>query len=363
MPQRPTLDNARSAIGILQEAVADFPFKAPHDFSATLAYICTLVARHAVQGSVPLAGISANTPGTGKGLLTDVIAMIGTGQLATKWPQTTDEEEERKRILTVALSGDPVVCIDNVRHPFGSAALDLALTAQTVKDRVLGSMQAVEAPVNCVFFANGNNMSYQGDTPRRVVPIELYSNLEKPEERQNFQHPQLLHWVQRERPRLVTAALTILRAFFVAGCPGQSTAPIGSFESWSHRIREALIWAGEADPAAGRASLTVQDNPELAAFAHMLDCWDDCFEDKPRSLADAAREIRQQAVLAGPENEWNALQSALADLDKRSDGKTLNTKTLGWVFRAHKGRNFQGKRMVVAHQSSKGITWKLERIP
>ena len=64
--------------------------------------------------------------------------MIATGRHAPKMPQVKEEEEERKRLLALALDGDPLVVIDNVVGALGNPALDLAVTSQLFKDRLLG---------------------------------------------------------------------------------------------------------------------------------------------------------------------------------------------------------------------------------
>src|SRR5207249_6545161 len=212
IPNHPTMDHARTAIGHLQEPLADFHFTEHWHFSAALAAMLSLVCRFAIMGNVPLFAIRANTRGSGKSLLADVVSIIGTGRAAPRWPQVTEDEEERKRLLTVALAGYPVIHIDNVVRPLGSPALDLALTAPSFSDRILGKNDSREAPLSMVWLASGNNMQFQGDTARRILPIDLDPKMEKPEERTGFQHNPLTPWVQRERPRLTIAALTILKA-------------------------------------------------------------------------------------------------------------------------------------------------------
>src|SRR5690606_41043849 len=59
------------------------------------------------------------------------------------------------------------------------------------------------------------------DTTRRIIHIRLDVLEEKPEERTGFKHPELLTWIRQNRPRLLTAALTILRAYCNAGMPRQ----------------------------------------------------------------------------------------------------------------------------------------------
>jgi len=80
----------------------------------------------------------------------------------------------------------------------------------------------------------------------------LHTPEEKPEDRQDFKHPNLLNWVAENRPRLAVAAITILRAYFVAACPKVDSTTWGSFESWTATIRGALVWTGLACPLTNR---------------------------------------------------------------------------------------------------------------
>ena len=268
-PARPTLDDARSALGRLQEVVRDFPFARDYHFSAWISAVLSLVCRATIAGCVPLHGITATTRGSGKTLLADTIALIGTGRLAARWSQVFDEDEERKRMLALALDGDPLVCIDNISAPLGSGVLALALTGSSFKDRLLGVSETREAPLSAVFLCTGNNVQYVGDVARRVVPIAIDPIMERPEERTGFAHPSLLPWVHAERPRLTMAALTIVKAYFEAGCPAQGLTPFGSFEAWSDLIRQALVWAG------GRTPMTAARRSKPRAIRSSR-CWRSC---------------------------------------------------------------------------------------
>lgn len=364
IPPRPTLDNARSALGHLQEAVRDFPFTELWHFSATIAALLSLVCRFAVMGNVPLFAIRANTRGSGKSLLADVISLIGTGRAAPRWPQVTEDEEERKRLLTVALAGYPCLHIDNVTRPLGSPALDMALTASSFSDRLLGKHESREAPLNMVWLASGNNMQFNGDTARRIVPIDLDPKMERPEERTNFHHDPLTPWVYQERPRLTVAALTIVKAYFDAGCPAQGITAMGSFEPWSNLIRQALVWAGEADPNEGRKDLEAESNPEYEQLARLLDAWAQCY---PRhnawTLAQVKDDIQLRATVPPqPPNTWNALQEALGACDPKYDGKIFNMRVLGEVFKRFQGRTIAGQRFAKAGELRHAQRWRLEQL-
>jgi hypothetical protein len=291
----------------------------------------------------------------GKGLLADTITLIGTGYQPTKWSQVLDEDEERKRLLTVALSGDPVLCVDNITQPFGSAPLDALITARVIEDRVLGKTQKLSAPANMVIIATGNNLAYRGDMARRVVPIELYTNLEHPEQRTGFQHSPLLPWVASHRPRLVVAALTVLRAFFVAGCPPQQVPPMGSFEPWSDLVRQSLVWAGQADPAEGRATLAVETDPDLAEFAELLQCWLACY-DAPVTLKEAIQDAKQRAVEAGPRDQWNDLRDVF-------DHFAQTRRDVAYTLRKYKGRIVNGAVLRREGTNRKGfVLWSVKPV-
>jgi len=359
----PTLDDARTAIGKLQEVYRDFPFAAPHHFSTVLAATCSLIARYAIQGKVPLFAMRSTTRGAGKGLLVDAITTLATGRQAPRWAQTLDEEEERKRLLTIAVAGDTAVHIDNVTRPLGSGPLDLALTAPTFSDRILGKQVSREAPMDVVFFASGNNMQFQGDTARRVVPIDLEPQEERPEEREGFAHSPLLPWVLKERPALVVAALTLLKAYFTAGCPPQGIKPLGSFEAWSVLIRQALIWAGEADPCAGRQDIEADSDPEFEAFNRVVATWYSCYGPQAKTVKQVVDDIDRHTKSALVSSDWHDLQDAVGTLDPNYPSRGLNTKLIGLALRAWRGRMVGGKRLVKVRTDRNGVVeWRVEML-
>ena len=173
-------------------------------------------------------------------------------------PQVEDAEEMRKRILSIALSGLRVVLLDNVTK-LGGPIIDAALTSTMWRDRILGVSKEVIAPLRPVWIATGNNIEIRGDIIRRTNLVRLESDAERPDARSGFRHDPLVHWVRANRARLVTACLTILRAYCVAGRPKVDMMPWGRFEDWSTNVRAPLIWAGEPDPYLTREKLEEAD--------------------------------------------------------------------------------------------------------
>jgi hypothetical protein len=230
--------------------------------SRVLAAILTPFARYAFKGPSPLFLIDSNVRGSGKSLLADVTSMLWQGAPMPRTPAPNDDEEWRKTITTFVRDAEPIILIDNVVTELGSKALDAALTGSIWKNRLLGKNEQITAPLQISWYVTGNNLLLKADTTRRCLHIKLDSK----EERSEFRHPDLLKWVNQNRPRLVKDVLTILRAFFVAGRPKQNIPPWGSFEGWSDLVREAVCWVTGIDPGNTRNELVSQSDTE----AHLL---------------------------------------------------------------------------------------------
>lgn len=343
VPASPTRQQAHDALAELIEAFVEFPFADRTDQAAALAAVLTVLARHAILGPVPLYAIRARAAGTGKSLLADVVAILGTGRPAPRMAPAKDGDEERKRLVAIAGAGDSIVLIDNIAadHALGSEALDAALTASEVSDRVLGKntgQATITLPWIAVILATGNNLTFAGDTGRRAIPVDLDAKEENPEERTGFRHDPLKPWVTNERPRLVCAALTALRAYFVAGCPRQvHLSSFGSFEEWNDLVRSTLVWTGHGDPCAGRERIREEGDPAREALGTALAAWHDQWEDQPKTLAQVKRELEA-------DDDSAELKDALGGLCLKYNGKDLNTRSLGRALSSHQGRIVGGLR-------------------
>jgi hypothetical protein len=338
--------------------VCDFPFEAEVHFAAWLSSLLTPLGRPAFEGPSPLNLIDANIRGAGKSLLTDVVSVVLTGRPAARMSHTRDEDEIRKAITGLALEATRLVLIDNVEGVFGSATLDRALTAWTWRDRLLGSNDHVELPLRMTWYATGNNIALRSDTPRRCLHIRLESPEERPEERTVFRHPQLLAWVREHRRRILPAALTLLRAYVTAGRPAQRLPGMGSYESWSDLVRSAIVWLGLPDPAATRDDLELAAGTDLGVLAALLEGLEELFAD----LGGEATARAMVAALGAEANRdrFQALRTALRELFPRlKPGEVPTARQLGYKLRAYTGRIVDGRSVVQAKKSTKGVTWAL----
>ena len=271
----PTLDDARAAADELLSVVADFPWSEVVDKVAWLAGVLTPFARPLYSGPVgPILAIDANIRGSGKTLLSDVLSVICCGRVVPRqgWPD--DPAEQRKRLTSLLIGGGDgeVWCFDNVAGRFGSEVVDVAITSDSWRDRVLGESRMLEFPLRALWVISGNNLAMRADTGRRVLRARLKSRVENPEERPagEFKHPDLLGWVREHRRRLCTAALTILEAWVAVGRPVPRMQSWGSFEGWSGVVRAALIWCGLPDPGETRRALREESDESEGGLLQLL---------------------------------------------------------------------------------------------
>lgn len=355
VPGEPISDELVRAIGELLDPFSEFPFVAESDRCAAIAAVLTLVGRPIIDGPTPLFAIRATTPGTGKGLLAATISLIGTGREPTLFAIAREDEEVRKRLLTIGLEGSRCVLLDNIEGALGSPALAAALTAHAITDRLLGTNRLVTVAMDSVWLATGNNIAFRGDLGRRVLPIDLNAEVEFPEDRK-FRREDLPGWVRQQRPRLVVGALTLLRAFCAAGRPNHGQSRMGSFEGWDSVVRAALLWLGFPDPVAGRSRVRSESDTDLEALGSVLEAWWDAFGSEPRTLARAI----ESAFGAGGHE---ALATALAALDAKSDGRRPNARPVGDRFRRWKGRIVGGLVLDTDdHKDHGAVLWRVTKV-
>jgi hypothetical protein len=352
LPDHPSRALAVAARDELLEVVADFPFAAPMHRSAWLAGLLTPLARFAFAGPAPLFLADANVRATGKGLLLDCIARIVTGERFTIATYTADEDELRKRITSLVLAGDRLALFDNLDGKFGNGVLDAALTGTAWKDQLLGVNRMAEAPLYLSWFATGNNVAIAADTARRVCHLRLESPQERPEERCDFRHANLLAWIAEQRQRLLAAALTILRAYFVAGCPDQKLPAWGSYEGWSALVRAAVAWVGMPDPGETRLLLQDQAGVSAESMAVLLACWEK-MDPQRRGLTTA--EVIDVLYKHPPESPPDFHADAKAALETLL-GKP-DARQLGYRLRSYRRRIFQGRFLDRVAKEHQAIRW------
>lgn len=354
VPDAPTKENAERALELLIDPISKFPFvlddedaKPGGDVpsasrSAALSMMLTAVARHAI-GAAPIFGLSAPSMETGKSLLADIPAMMVTGRRAAMISQGDSEEEYAKRLLSILMRGDPVNVIDNVTREVSGDALATIITEEKWSQRFLGQNKMVEVSTKALFIANGNNLVFREDMAVRALMVSLDARMERPGER-SFDRD-LRKWVPENRAALVVAALTILRAYVVAGRP-RGKMKASRFAEWSNLIRGALVWLGEPDPLDTQDRVSAGDSSRATLVALMV-AMQAAFG--TGTFVSCGEIIARADAEEKPGSPPGPLALALG---AACPGRGANTRALGKYLKSKVGRRHEGM-WIKAHEDPK----------
>jgi hypothetical protein len=347
IPQNPSRADAEAALKELMAPFAQFPWVGDEHKSVFCSGILTALQRR-LLASAPLHGFSAHVQRTGKSLLVESIGIIATGRKPAAKGVSRSPEELRKAITSTLREGHLIANLDNVVGPLDSPDLARAITQSVYADRLLGVNSDVILPTNVLWVATGNNLTFKGDMSSRALICEIDANVEHPEER-TFQIGDLYGHLQAHRKQLVTAALTILRAFRVAGCPPQKFKPMGGFDQWSREVRAPLVWLGLADPCVSRQRIVVND-PDREYAAKVLRSWAEVFG----NAAKLAREVIEAAA-KHPE-----LRKALLMVSaQREDPEQIDARRLGHWLAKTEGRVIDGIRLFRDREIGRATAWRV----
>jgi hypothetical protein len=146
-----------------------------------------------------------------------------------------------------------------------------------------------------------------------------------------------------DRPELVTAGLTVLRAYIAAGRP-TPLDKIGSFETWN-LVREALVWLGLPDPAATRESILAEDL-QKEVLVDLLKLW-------WTALGNRSVTLKELETIAQDERNASVL-SLIAELASNTKFPTFNHKSVGRFLAKHIDR-IAGGLVLNAETDSSGV--------
>jgi putative DNA primase/helicase len=244
---------------------------------------------------------------------------------------------------------DPAIVLDN-------PLLNQCLTQSMVQIRVLSqSKMALVRTEALAVFANGNNLVIGGDMTRRALRGILDPGCERPE-LTVFDVENPLDLAKRDRAAFVRDALTVLRAYIIAGCPDPVPA-LGSFAGWSKLVPSALVWLGERNPIDTMETVR-QADPQRNALVAILKLWEAEF---------AAREMTAREVIEHADKHdgsgyfSKSFRDALTDIAEERSRKqrgTLSVRGLGYWLRKMQGRvvGSPGARFISTGSNREGAT-------
>lgn len=347
IPDQPDLPEAEAALGTLRKAFATFPFAGEEDESVCLALALTGLVRRSLV-SAPLGAITAPTMASGKTLIADLISILATGVASPAMRYPDSDEEAGKAALAVLAEGDAVVLIDNIERPLQGDWLCSILTSEVYRDRLLGQSKTLTVPTATLFLATGNQLVIAGDLRTRALLCRIDPKTERPEQRQF--RTDIRDWFTRRRPELVAAALTVMRAYVVAGRPS-GLPKWGRFEAWSDMVRAPLVWLGCKDPVSSVKALEDED-PERNNLLAVLYAW--------RKAIGSGQDLTLSRIIQTAQEAGNEpLLEALRAVCGERNG-ALSVHRLAAYLRRKKERIADGMRIVHGGRRDNTVTWRLE---
>ena len=333
----PSWQEARDALDLIGNLVKQFPFANAVSKSVFLSDVLTAIARPTLPKS-PVVLYNATMAGSGKTLMASVANLITYGHATTHpWPGV-NEEELKKVFTSVLLAGDPVVVFDNLPNGamIKSAALSQFATSDDYADRKLGFSERVKFRNRTRVVLTGNNITLASDNARRTLVCDLQLEVESIKDRViDFEYPSLALHIKQNRPLYIAAALTVLKAYAVHDDP-LMLAPLDSFEDWSWRVREALVWLGEEDPVAA----VNYENDGSGEIANVFATIQSVVNMK--QTANKEKDFKSNDLA-----NWAAGNFALRDaLEQAGCTDTNSSAKLGFWLRAHKNRIAGGLKLV-----------------
>jgi putative DNA primase/helicase len=241
VPLNPSLDDARSAMESLLRPFSEYQFDDPDKGRAVLlAAIFTAIERPFLP-VVPMFVVRSSMPGTGKGLIVRSLVRLAFDTVPVVVTWGGDNEEFEKRLGALLLQAPGALSIDNANgiHIKGDL-LEAILTEGSADIRPLGRSETIRVRSRSFIALTGNNPTITGDMARRALPIEIVPRSADPERDRYPFNP--VEVIQRNRTKLLEAAFIAMRAFRLAGMPSSKLPAVGSFDGWSHHVRDFVYW-------------------------------------------------------------------------------------------------------------------------
>lgn len=314
VPSNPTRRDIAAALAVIDDAIGEFPYADLADRANAYGCLLTPFIRPSVR-HVPLALIDAPKQGTGKGLYSDVVSTVATGSSSAILTLSDSDEELQKSITALLIEGVTIITIDNIAGKLQSKHLDGALTSDIWRGRILGLSKFAKVPQRATWIATGNNIRLGGDLARRCYRIRLDPHVSKPWMRQDFKHEDLLTWVTEQRAELITALLTLARAWYLAGKPQPKNIPsLGTFTGWSKTIGGILAHCGIEGFLTNLDKLYDEADEDSAQWEGFLNAWRDLNGQEWKTTSEVFKTLTEAATAdSATESADSVFLSALPD--------------------------------------------------
>lgn len=346
VPATPTKQDASKAMMVLQDLLNEFEFATEADRSAALSAMLTAAVRPSLD-QAPMYHVRAPQISSGKSFLCGLIATFATADQSSPVGFPSSDQECAKLLSSELMRAPAVIEFDNLTTDLlAHKSLCTALTSEHMTARILGVSKTLIVNTRTLFLSSGNNVGPVKDMTRRVLTINLDPACEIPAAK-SYSRPDLLAVVRGDRERYVTAALTVVRAWIVAGKPIAPCKALAGYGSWSELCRQPLLWLGLPDPAQAIFDGLAND-PDREVLGRLMAAWQAQFGSDGTMVKDVVKRIGE--MRPGVED----LSDAIIDTGNRLP---VNRLSLGWWLKGHAGQIVDGRKLVKATKKRNADAW------
>jgi len=340
----PTPENcARAKNIIFHNILSEVAFADEASRAHAVALMLLPFVRRLVQGPTPLHLFDAPLRGSGKSYAAE-ICMAPFGDVAPT-PEKGNEEEWRKSLFALLLSGPSHIFFDNIKGALNSSTLDAAITSESMQERATGTGDVPTARIQCVWVATANNAQLTEDAATRSIVIRLDPQSENPDEREFQSDPK--EFIRGNRAQVCGALLTLVRAWQEAGNPAYAGSNRCRFPQWA-RVLGGILDVAEVSGfldnlAEMRATLSSGEGDEWAGLA--------------------ARWLDEHGETGMSTKELLPLLAQFPDLATQIGGATgPNATKLGRALMNKRDRIFGGIKIETSQRIHNQWMWRAKRI-
>jgi hypothetical protein len=342
----PQKKDAIKSLEVLHDLFKECCFDNEISRAGAIAMVLTAFSRN-LYDFAPMFAISANQPGAGKGTIGVIISLLLTGKknsgLTTYYP---DEVELSKQVLSSLMEAPPIINFDNVKDVFGGPTIESVFSTDTFKKRILGVSKDAEASTKLLWTVNGNNLTMTTDMCRRSILIVLNSPFENIRERE-FERKDIVAFVLKNRGDIISAALTILKAFITLSPPKIEKPPLLGFVPWDYLVRQCMLWLDQPDPVESQEALAEEDESKEQLRVLLL-AWYRKYGSSPVHADDLIRAAQND----------DDLRQAVLPIGCDRQGQ-MSTRFLGAFLKRSKGVITSGLHLEKGEKTKKGSPWKV----
>ncbi len=251
-PDAPKIQPMRveTAKQLIQEIFQEFCWADSQSLTHAIARLITTGCR-GIMGwgaKTPFWLFMANRERSGKDYAAGIAPLLYEGRAVEEAPlEPRNSTETRKRITAALLAGRRALHFANCRGHLDDPALEEAITARMLGDRILGRSENVCLPNEIEFSLSANTgITFKADLAQRARTIRLFLSDENPN-RRRFARPELHAWVVHRRADLLSAVYSLIEHWHKQGMPAGPT-PFASFPEWSRVVGGVMMAAGLGDP-------------------------------------------------------------------------------------------------------------------